>query len=193
MKRQVTVKVPATTSNMGPGFDCLGMALDIWNSVTVEVGRSGFDIRGEGEGELSQGRSNLVYRCFRIPFKESGRRVPSVHITCENRVPLGRGLGSSSAAAVAGLMAGNELCGVPLDADSLLRLAALTEGHPDNVASALRGGCQIAVHDGDRLITSPVPIPDELSVVLFVPDVAMPTKQARSVLPRAGRPAGRGV
>ena len=184
MKTIVTVKVPATTSNMGPGFDCLGMALDIWNSVIVEVGRRGFDVRGEGESELSRGRSNLVYRCFRIPFKESGRRVPSVRITCENGIPLGRGLGSSSAAAVAGLMAGNELCGTPLDADGLLRLAALTEGHPDNVAPALRGGCQIAVDDGDHLITSPVPIPDDLSVVLFVPDVAMPTKQARSVLPK---------
>jgi homoserine kinase len=184
MIRRVTVKVPATSANMGPGFDCLGMALDIWNTVHVEVGTSGFVIRGEGEGDLRRGRSNLVYRVFGLPFKESGKEVPKVSFTCENEIPLGRGLGSSSAAVVAGLVAGNEVCGRPLSQEALLELAARVEGHPDNVSPALLGGCQIVVRDGDRLITSAVPMPDELRAVVFVPDVPMPTKQARALLPR---------
>lgn len=188
-QQNVTVTVPATTSNMGPGFDCLGMTLDIWNSVTAVVGRSGFDIRGEGESDLPQDSSNLVYRCFRLPFDEADMPVPKVHITCENRVPIGRGLGSSAAAALAGLMAGNELSGGHMDADSLLRRATLIEGHPDNAAPALHGGCQIVVQDGDQLITSSVPVPTDLSAVIFVPDrLFVPTKKARSVLSkRVGR------
>ena len=183
MTTRLTVRVPATTANLGPGFDCLGMALDIWNSVHVEVGSSGFVIRGEGRESLRPGRTNLVYRCFRLPFQESGQRVPKVRITCENEIPLYRGLGSSSAAAVAGVLAGNEICDRPLGQDTLLDLAARTEGHPDNVASALLGGCQIVVRDGHRLVTSAVPIPQELRAVVFIPDVQMPTKQARSLLP----------
>ena len=183
MGTHLTVRVPATTANMGPGFDCLGMALDIWNSVHVETSSSGFAVRGEGSDELPLDESNLVYRCFCLPFQESGRQVPEVSITCENEVPLGRGLGSSSAAAVAGLVAGNHLAGLPLGQDDLLQLAANTEGHPDNVSPALLGGCQIVARDGDRLITSAVPIPPELQVVIFVPDTPMPTAEARSLLP----------
>ncbi len=178
-----SVQVPATTANMGPGFDCLGMALDIWNTVHVAEGPSGFLIRGEGENELRRGRSNLVYKCFRLPFRESGRQVPGVKITCENDIPLGRGLGSSSAAVVAGLVAGNELCGRPLGLTDLLELATSAEGHPDNVTAALLGGCQIVVRDGPRLVTAAVPLPADLRVVVFVPEVPMPTRQARSLLP----------
>ena len=182
---QVTVKVPATTANLGPGFDCLGMALDIWNTVHVRLGESGFEIRGEGRDELKRGRSNLVYRSFRLAFEAAGRPVPRVRMTCENRIPLARGLGSSSAAVVAGLVAGNEICGKPLSDEQLLELAAKAEGHPDNVTPALLGGCQIVVSDDGRLVTSRVPVPPDLRAVLFIPDVPMPTRQARSVLSRS--------
>ena len=179
---QVTVKVPATTGNLGPGFDCLGMALDVWNTVHVRLGESGFDIRGEGEDKLKRGRSNLVYRSFRLACEAAGRPVPGVRVTCENQIPLARGLGSSSAAVVAGLVAGNEICGKPLSDEQLLELAAKTEGHPDNVAPALLGGCQIVVSDDGNLVTSKVPVPPDLRAVLFIPEIPMPTKQARSVL-----------
>ena len=183
MLTRVSVMVPATTGNLGPGFDCLGMALDIWNSVHVEVGGSGFVIRGEGVDELPAGPSNLVYKSFRIPFLEAGLQVPEVGITCENGIPLARGLGSSSAAAVAGLVAGNEVCGRPMGREDLLDRAAALEGHPDNVFPALMGGCQIVVRDGSRLLSSPVPVPPEVRAVVFVPEVPMPTEGARSVLP----------
>ena len=183
MVNSVTVKVPATTANLGPGFDCLGMALDIWNSVRVDIGPPGIVIHGEDSDDLRPLESNLVFRCFRIPFVESGRPVPEAMLTCQNEIPLGRGLGSSSAATVAGLMAGNELAGRPLSPEKLLARAARIEGHPDNVAPALLGGCQIVVSEDGRLVTSRVPVPRELKAVLFVPDIPMPTSQARALLP----------
>ena len=182
MSDQVKVSVPATAANMGPGFDSLGMALDIWNTVEVEVGSSGFSVCGEGEDTLPRDENNLVYRCFSLLFQEAGIEVPPVHITCRNEIPLARGLGSSSAAAVAGLMAGNEICGRPLSRDGLLELAAKTEGHPDNVAPALLGGCQIVVREEDRLVTAAVQVPEDLQAVVFIPDMRMPTDRARGLL-----------
>lgn len=182
MKEQVAIKVPATTANMGSGFDCLGMALDIWNHVTVEVGANGIEVSGEGAGALPTDDSNLVYQGFRTAFAEAGKPVPQVKLVCRNEIPLGRGLGSSSAALVGGLVAGNELCGRPLNPTTLVDLAANIEGHPDNVAPALLGGCQIAVWHDRRLVTSSVPVPDELTAVIFVPDVQIATDDAREVL-----------
>ena len=114
MKTRVTVKAPATTANLGPGFDCMGMALDIWNSIDVELGPGGVEVIGEGADRLPGDRRNLVHRSFRLPFEESGQMVPEVAITSRNQVPLARGLGSSSAAVVGGLLAGNEMAGRPM-------------------------------------------------------------------------------
>ena len=181
--QRITVKVPATTANMGPGFDCLGMALDIWNTVTVGPGATGIEITGEGADILPRGPSNLIVRCFRTVFETLGRPVPEVKITCHNEIPVSRGLGSSSAGIVGGLMIANEICDRQLSQDQLLELAVEIEGHPDNVAPALLGGCQISVQDGGRLVTSRIPLPEGLKTVLFVPDVPMSTNQARGVLP----------
>ena len=183
MNENVTVKVPATSANMGPGFDCLGMALDVWNSVEVQVDSPGFEISGEGAFSLPQDETNLVYRCLQLAFAEAGRAVPPLTLTCRNEIPLGRGLGSSSAAVVGGLVAGNELCGRPLGQEAILELAAGVEGHPDNVAPALLGGCQIVVRQAGELITMPVPIPEELNAVVFIPEVPMATHDARKLLP----------
>ena len=167
---------------MGPGFDCLGIALDIWNSVTVEVGESGFQIHGHGENELPRDESNLVWSSIARIFHETGRPMPGMSLTCYNGIPTTRGLGSSSAALVAGLVAGNELCGSPFDKFDLLRIAADVEGHPDNVAPALFGGMQIAVAVEDRVVNASVPVPENLSAVLYVPDSPMPTEEARDLL-----------
>ena len=182
MSERVTVKVPATTANLGPGFDCLGMALDIWNSIDVQIGPPGFEIAGEGEKTLPRGPDNLVARSLRASFEEAGLRAPEVRISCRNEIPLDRGLGSSSAAVVGGLVAGNELAGRPIDLRRLLELAESFEGHPDNVAPALLGGCRIVVRDGESLITAPVPVPETIRTVLFIPDVPMPTDSARKLL-----------
>ncbi|MBI4313057.1 MAG: homoserine kinase [Chloroflexi bacterium] len=181
----VTVHVPATTANLGPGFDCLGLALDLQNTVTVE--RSGqrlIEIAGEGEKELSRQTDNWVYQGMAALCKRIEQTVPPVRIICHNRIPLSRGLGSSAAAALSGVLASNALCDDALPQRELLLLAAALDGHPDNVAPALLGGCQIVVQDDEQgLVTAPVPVPPELRAVLFLPDFAMPTAQARAVLP----------
>ena len=168
---------------MGPGFDCLGIALDIWNTVEVRSGGSGIEITGYGSDSLPRGESNLVYKSVRTALADAGFADVQVGIACHNEIPLGRGLGSSSAAVVGGLMAGNDLCGGPLSEQRILELAVKIEGHPDNAAAALLGGCQIVVEDAGYYHTSSVPVPDDLKAVLFVPDVPMPTQQARGILP----------
>lgn len=182
-KTRATVKVPATTANLGPGFDCMGMALDIWNSIDVELGPGSVEVIGEGADRLPGNRRNLIHRSFGLPFEELGQTVPEVAIKSRNEVPLARGLGSSSAAVVGGLLAGNEIAGRPLSSEHLLELAAEAEGHPDNAAPALLGGCQIVVRDKGKLVTSRVPLPQDLKAVLFIPDMRMPTRQARDLLP----------
>ena len=184
MKR-VTVKVPATTANLGPGFDCLGMALDIWNTIEVLVGGEAFTINGEGAETLSRSKKNLAYRALSLPFKGAGLPVPQLSLSCHNVIPLSRGMGSSAAAIVGGLLAGNELSGRPMSQERLLELATDLEGHPDNVAAALLGGCRIVARDNGKLVTAPVAIPDGLMAVLFIPDVPMPTRQVRKILPAA--------
>ena len=180
--RRVTVRAPATSANMGPGFDCLGIALDIWNVITVEVGTEGLRISGQGEDELPRDRSNMVWQSIARVFREAGRPVPAMSLSCHNDIPTARGLGSSSAALVGGLTAGNELCGRPFSQTDLLQFAAEIEGHPDNVAPALFGGMQIAIYDDDRVISAPVPVPEDLSAVLYIPSQPMPTKEARGLL-----------
>ncbi|MBI2936383.1 MAG: homoserine kinase, partial [Chloroflexi bacterium] len=183
MLRRVEVKVPATTANLGPGFDCLGMALDLWNLVSLEVGKSNTVICGEGAETLSRGEDNLVYRSVFRLFAEVGKPVPALGLSCRNAIPLARGLGSSAAAVVGGLVAANALCGRPLSQRELLRLATEQEGHADNVAPALLGGCQIVMKEGNGLLTAQVPLPEGLSAVLFIPDQPLSTEKARAVLP----------
>ncbi len=183
MSTRITVRVPATTANLGPGFDCLGMALDIWNTVTFTTGASGFEVQGQGAQELTLGGDNFVSASFAIPFDEAGMPAPEVGIVCRNDIPIGRGLGSSSAAVVAGVLAANELCGRPFTQRRLLEMAARMEGHADNIAPAMLGGLQIVVHGDDGIVTSAAPLPDGLGAVIFVPDQPILTTEARSLLP----------
>lgn len=183
--QRISVRVPATTGNLGPGFDCLGMALDLWNHIQFQPGQApGVQVVGQGAGYLSTGRDNLVYRAAERYFQETGIAMPSFYITCWNEIPLARGLGSSSAAIVGGLLGASGMTGTASpDLELLWRLAVAMEGHPDNVTPALFGGCQIVVRDQDTLVRAAVPIPDNLSTVLFIPDMPMPTDQARDILP----------
>ena len=179
----IAIKIPATSANMGAGFDCLGIALDIWNTVSVEIGARGVEISGYGADDLPRDSSNMVLASAERVFAELGEPVPELRVVCHNDIPTARGLGSSSAALVGGLMAGNALSGGRLSKDDLLRIAASIEGHPDNVAPALYGGMRIAaLEDGGGVISAPVPVPDNLSAVLYIPSVPMPTEEARGLL-----------
>ena len=178
----LNVSVPATTANLGPGFDCLGMALDLRNTLEFRYGKPGLVVEGEGKGVIETAATNLIQISFRRVFDEIGRAVPDVAIRSFNRVPMYRGLGSSATAVVGGLFAANEMSGKQLSQERLLELAAEIEGHPDNAAAALLGGCQIVVPDKGKLITTEVPLPKKLGLVAFIPDMVMPTSEARTLL-----------
>jgi len=186
----VRVKAPATTANMGPGYDCLGMALDVWNTIEVEVLDSGepvVEVTGEGAGELGTGRDNLVYRSMEFLFQDAGQEMPLVRIRCDNAIPLARGMGSSAAAIAGGLVAANAICSQDYTPNDLLEMAATIEGHPDNVAAAVLGGMQLVISDkteeGSRLYAVSINVPPELRAVVFVPQVRIATEDARAVLP----------
>ena len=184
----IRVAAPATTANLGPGYDCLGMALDIWNTIEVELLPDGampsVAVSGEGEGELEAGPENLVYRSMEFLYRELGRTMPAVRVSCENEIPLARGLGSSAAAIAGGLAAANALSGGEYSSRELLEMAATIEGHPDNVAAAMMGGLQLVVTEETTLYTVPVRIPAEIHGVLFIPEIRIATADARAVLPQ---------
>ena len=185
LKNTVTVRVPATAANLGPGFDCLGMALNIYNTVTITRGhRFSIATSGEGKGALSSGKDNLVCEGIARLFVRAGQPVPALEINCYNEVPVARGLGSSTAAIVAGLVAANSLIGDVMSREELLQLGTEIEGHPDNLAPALFGGCQVVVMDDARLVLERIPVQRNWKFVLFIPDFEMSTKEARAVLPR---------
>jgi homoserine kinase len=182
---RVHVRVPATSANLGPGFDALGLALALYNEVAaVEADGVTVSVEGEGAGRLPAGAENVVARGVRQAYEAAGRPFKGVALTCVNRVPAARGLGSSAAAWVGGLVAGNALLGSPLSRDALLALAARAEGHPDNVAAALLGGLTVscALADG-RVIAVTLPVPGGVRWVVLVPQTTSATAEARAVLP----------
>jgi len=179
---KVTIKVPATTANLGPGFDCLGMALNIHNTMTFEKSEApSFVMSGEGAGSLS---GDLIYRSLEALYAEADRKPPDLAISCHNGIPVASGLGSSAATIVGALVGGNMLLGEPFALDQLVQLAAQTEGHPDNTTPALLGGCQVMVQNGKKVVYASIPLPKGLKAVLFVPDFSLPTAETRQMLPQ---------
>ena len=178
-----TVSVPATTANIGPGFDCLGAALTLHNHVTFtalpEAGGLEMVIRGRDADKISTDTDNLLYQAIVDVFNYIQQPVPGLKLTVDLEVPLSRGLGSSATAIVAGLVGANQWAGNPLSLEELLHLAVIREGHPDNVAPALLGGCQLAV-DGALI---PLTWPAEFVPVVAIPEFELSTEAARSVLP----------
>jgi homoserine kinase len=182
------VTVPATVANLGPGFDALALALDLRNEVEVDPdGPPGVEVRGTGAGELPEDGSNLVVTAMRLAAEESGRALPPVAVRCRNRIPLERGLGSSSSAAVAGLVLADRLLGLGLAVagPDLLGLAVRLEGHADNAAAALLGRITIATQgdDGAWSAARLEPHPS-LRPVALVPEHRTSTAAARRALPR---------
>jgi len=173
---KVTVRAPATTANLGPGFDCLGMALDIWTVVTVETGKP--------YGAPEHGLSRLVLQGVQAAFESVGS-LPEVKIEADGGIPIARGLGASAALRAAGLLAGNALIDNIHDADALLAMGTRLEGHPDNMSPCLLGGFQVNARDaGGAVLHQQASLPDDLQVVVFVPDFEMPTQESRRKLPR---------
>ncbi|WP_448524330.1 homoserine kinase [Pseudothermotoga sp.] len=179
----IRVRVPATSANLGPGFDVIGVALSIFNEVWVEASKElKIEVFGEGANKISKAQDNLVYRAFCEVFEKVGKEPEPVKLTLKNEIPLSRGLGSSSAAIVGGLVAANAYLNFPLKPEELLQLAVEIEGHPDNVAPALCGGVTICTQT-PKLRCVKLPI-FELDVVLAVPDFEIKTSDARRILPK---------
>ncbi|WP_261393721.1 homoserine kinase [Microbacterium esteraromaticum] len=186
--RTVTVTVPATSANLGPGFDTLGLALSVYDTLTVSAfddARLEIDVHGSGAEEIPRDASNLVVRAIAHVYADAGRPMPGLRIHAENGVPHGRGLGSSGAAVTAGvLIAKGLLAGdVDLDDDALLRLATELEGHPDNVAPALFGGLTIAWMGDTGPQHKKLLVHRGVAPVVFVPGFTMSTSLARSLQP----------
>jgi homoserine kinase len=183
--RHVTVTVPATTANLGPGFDCLGLALAMYNKVTLaEAGRGlAVDVEGEGRDLLPRDQHNLVARAAESVFARVGRHPPGLHIHQHNLIPVGSGLGSSAAATLAGIVAADRLIQGNLSSEELLQLAVALEGHPDNVVPAFHGGLTLVNLDDDGLHVEPIIIP-LMWLVIVLPDFELPTARARAALPR---------
>lgn len=183
--KTISIKVPASTANFGPGFDTLGMALTLYN--TMEVSEEGGDIvceiSGEGAEHISRQKDNLFVRALRHGLHAAGREAPGLRIRFKNEIPMFRGLGSSSTAIVGGLLAANELSGNILSRDDLLRLAMEMEGHPDNVTPALVGGLVICMPCDGKLSFIRVAPSKDLNFVAAIPDVRVDTASARKLLP----------
>lgn len=195
----VRVWVPASSANLGPGYDALGMALDFGCTVSLEEAPQGLHIEvgGEGAAELPRDASNLVARAVERVFERVrqgqsaaefrfGRaRIPGgLRLRIDNEIPLARGLGSSAAAIVGGLLAADRLVGARLSVAELLAMATELEGHPDNVTPALLGGITVAVRDQGEVFHTSVRPPRPLHVAMAIPDFHVPTEEARRVLPQ---------
>jgi homoserine kinase len=210
----ITIKVPATSANLGPGFDALGLALDLWNETRLstdggtdermrstdggtdeqmEATDGGADerikrmlvaVRGEGEGLLAKNEKNLIVRAAQKLAERVGQTLPPFHAECFNQIPLSSGLGSSAATIVTGLLAGNALFENPLSREGILNLASEMEGHPDNVAPALMGGLIVSMVNEGRVIAHSIPLGMDVHITIALPEFYISTKQARAVLPK---------
>lgn len=178
----VKIKVPASTANLGPGFDSLGIALNLCNIFSMEEADGCRIVSADGQ-EVPTGEDNLIYRSARHLFELCGKPFSGLSITEDIRIPMARGLGSSSTCIVGGLFGANELLGKPLSKEELLKEAVLLEGHPDNVTPALLGGFTVSALSGDEVFYVRTELPENLKFVTFVPDFEMKTSDARAVLP----------
>ncbi|MGD9495953.1 MAG: homoserine kinase [Armatimonadota bacterium] len=182
--RSVTVAVPATTANLGPGYDCLGLALGLHNEVTLTAADTlSVHIEGEGAGSLARDASHLVLVAAAAACAAAQREMPPLALHQVNRIPLARGLGSSSAAIVGGIVGANELLGLGLTPARMLDIATAVEGHPDNVAPALLGGLTVCCTAPGEVLVERLEVAPGLACVVAIPDFEVATHEARRVLP----------
>lgn len=178
----IKITIPATTANIGPGFDCLGMALNLYTNVTFEEMEEGLII--EGCQPEFQNQDNLIYQSMLRVFKKTGHKCKGMKITIDSNIPISRGLGSSAACILAGIIGANEIANAQLTKPQILKIATQMEGHPDNVTPALYGGMIVSVYDNDEVYFSKIPLNDSMDFYALIPDFTLSTSEARSVLPK---------
>ncbi|MEM8828445.1 MAG: homoserine kinase [Cyanobacteria bacterium P01_G01_bin.19] len=184
---QVTIRVPATTANLGVGFDCIGAALTMANEFQFTAVKTDtkveITVEGKEADKVGTNETNLIYQSFLQLYQKIKQTPPSVKIAIKLGVPLSRGLGSSATAIVGGLLGANNLAGNPLTQDEIMEMAISIEGHPDNVVPALLGNCQLSIADQEKWIISDIPWHREIVPVVAIPNFELSTEEARSVLP----------
>ncbi|MBW4665472.1 MAG: homoserine kinase [Chroococcus sp. CMT-3BRIN-NPC107] len=184
MTTAINITVPATTANLGAGFDCIGAALTLHNQFKFTPSDDfKISVTGVEAQKVSTDESNLAYQSFVNFYEHRGEKTPAVHIEIGLDVPLARGLGSSATAIVGGLMGANHLAGLPLSQDEIMNLAIALEGHPDNVVPALLGGCRLAAGGDNSWAICDVPWHESIVPVVAIPDFELSTTEARRVLP----------
>lgn len=187
MTISVTVRVPGTTANCGPGFDAVGIACSIYNTLTLTLSdKPGFTltVAGEGSGSIPANDRNIAYQAVNAVLKRTGETYPGVAIQMTNAIPLARGLGSSAAAIVGGLVGANAATGDRLSKMELLAIATAMEGHPDNVAPAILGGVTVSMMAGATPHSLRFVPPVPLRLIVAIPAFGLSTKAARQVLPK---------
>lgn len=179
----IKIEVPATSANLGSGFDSLGLALTLYNRIEMEE-HDRLEISAIDKIKIPTDDSNLIYFAANYLYNECGEKLKGLKIRQESAIPFTKGLGSSSACIVAGLMGANTLLKNPLSRSDLLNMAALIEGHPDNVAPAILGGLVTSVMEDGRVYSVSVPVSRSIKFCAFIPDFELKTEHARSILPK---------
>ncbi len=186
MTTKATIRVPATTANLGAGFDCIGAALSLYNEftlTTIATESLTIAVRGLEAAKVNIDENNLAYQAFLRLYARIDRQPPVIQLEIELGVPLARGLGSSATAIVGGLLGANAIAGNPLSAAEVMQLAIDMEGHPDNVVPALLGGCRLAATARDGWAIADIPWHRSIVPVVAIPNFELSTSEARSVLP----------
>ena len=194
---KISVKVPATTANIGPGFDCMGMALPIYNTITIEetvLPGTGIEINAINNDSTADNlmfehipmdETSIIYKAVELLYNSIGQTPSELKITVQSQIPIARGLGSSASVIVGGLLAANELLGHPADEVALLSIATEVEGHPDNVTPAIVGGlCITSQEDDGTILYRQLNWPEEWNITVCIPDYELSTDISRSVLPK---------
>lgn len=177
----INIRVPATSANLGPGFDSLGIALSLYNKFSFEEISEGLEIIGSLDGE--EDKDNLVYTSMLKTFDTIGYKIKGLRIKIESNIPVSSGLGSSGTCILGGVMGANKMAGSPLSIDEVFKLATEIEGHPDNIAPGLFGGFVSSLMEDDNIYYNKIDIVKGLKFIAIIPDFTLSTKKAREVLP----------
>lgn len=178
----IRIDVPATSANLGSGFDSLGIALTMKNRIWMEESDT-LEITTVDDADIPKDKSNLIYWAANYLYELCGKKLPGLRLIQENNIPLARGLGSSSSCIVAGILGANRFLGNPLSQTDLINLAAKIEGHPDNTSPALSGGLVASAMEGERVYSVSVPVSEKIRFAVMIPPFELKTEKARGVLP----------
>lgn len=180
----IKIRVPATSANLGAGFDALGLALNLYNTVWFEESDT-IDISSKDGFDVPNDKTNLIYEAVQTVYDECGVKLNGMKIVQDSQIPMTRGLGSSSACIVAGIMAANYFLGNPFTKDDLVNLACKIEGHPDNTTPAILGGITVSAMNNNKVYTVGIPLNNDICFGVFIPNFTLKTELARNVLPKS--------